>query len=191
MWFDEYESLGDLLYDLFDWIVQPFYYDWRSWFLYEPNRQQKYFIFFTIPIAFLAIEAICDFIVPALLDCKPLMIRRFFIPKADRFSVPEVKKFKVSEAKIYKSPTLFIKHNIIKPFSLNKKYSSLDLKYYRTLYCQRYNRFPRPMELKKFALAESKGFNERKFWNPPQFYVNWTIKRFKKFFDKDKKGNKK
>lgn len=184
MWFGEYDSLGDVLSDLYNYFVYPFWYEWRQFFFFSPNRQQKIFFFFTIPLALGAIEALCDFIIPTLLDCQPLLIRRFFIPKAEKFNLPEAKLFKVSEGKIFKSfktPTLFIKHNIIKPFSLNKKYESLDLKYYRTLYCQRYNRFPKPMELKKFALAEAKGFNEKKYWYPPQFNTKWSIKRFKSF----------
>lgn len=193
MWFGEYDSLGDVLSDLYNYFVYPFWYEWRRFFFFSPNRQQKLFFFFTIPLAFGAIEALCDFIIPTLLDCQPLLIRRFFIPKAEKFNLPEVKHFKVSEGKsfrIFKTPTLLIKHNIIKPFSLNKKYESLDLKYYRTLYCQRYNRFPKPMELKKFALAESKGFNERKYFTPYQPYTHWTLVHVKKWWEKrkDKKG---
>lgn len=180
----EYESIYDVLYDLYDILIYPFIYQFRRFLFYGENREVKFYIFVTVPLILLALEIIFDFVLPTLLGLNPIFFRRFFIAKADKFNLPEAKQYKLSEVKnfkAFKTPTLFIKHNIIKPFSLNKKYESLDLKYYRTLYCQRYNRFPKPLELKKFALSEAKGFDTRKYWFPQQFNTKWTIKRFKTF----------
>lgn len=189
----EYDTIGDVLYDLYNYLIYPFWYEFRRFLFLGENREVKLYVFVAIPLIFLSIEALFDFILPTLLNCQPLFIRRFFIPKAERFNLPEAKQYKLSEGKsfkIFKTPTLFIKHSIIKPFSLNKKYESLDLKYYRSLYCQRYNRFPKPLELKKFALSESKSFNERKFYQPYRPDTHYTLSRFKKLFGKKDNGNK-
>ena len=159
-------DLYEFLYNLVDTFIAEIFGD---------GNEIITFLLITVPIIFLSLEAIFDFLIPTFLGGNPLFIRKWITPNFNSVKVPEIKYYR--PARVYNNVKIL---KSSKAYTSFNRLSAAEVKHYSKLYQQKYNTTPKPYQLSKFYKNEVKTYNSVGFrrFNP----VRFTLARVKKFY---------